>query len=82
MAQLEANGYSFASRTAGSHGKADIIAQKGVEPTLFVQVKCNIGEKLAKLALKQLRAVFHEYAPVECEVWVYHDGCKEPYIYP
>lgn len=78
---LEADGY-MASRTAGSHGVFDIVAFKGIEPALLIQVKCNISEAAAMKELKKMRKLFHEFVPANFEVWVYHTGVKNAVVYP
>lgn len=78
---LEAEGY-IAARTAGSHGVFDIVALKGVEPALLIQVKCNISEAAAMRELKKIRKLFHEFVPANFEVWVYYDGVKNAVVYP
>ena len=78
---LEAEGY-VCTRSAGSHGVWDITAVRGVEPVLLIQVKANLSEAAAMKVLKMMRKRFHQWAPIEVQVWTYLDGYEEPYIYP
>lgn len=79
--RLEDDGY-LVIRSAGSHGPVDLVCFKGVEPVRLVQVKANFSEVAAMKELKRIRKLFHEYAPIDVEVWSYYDGCPEPHIYP
>ena len=77
---LEADGY-LVQRSAGSH-KWDLTAFRGIEPVKVIEVKCNIGEAAAMREVKRLRKLFHIWAPVDIECYVWHDHVADPYIYP
>lgn len=88
MADLRAQGYSVL-RTAGSHGVFDLIAiaERGSTPdrelsaslVKAIQVKSNLTEVKACSLITDLVERFGRVLWVE--LWVYHDGEKEPRIY-
>lgn len=60
-ADLEANGYTIVCRAAGSHGRADVIAQK---PGELLYVQCKADGKISPADRAALTAMAREVGAV------------------